>query len=325
MMRNYFLDYYKIVLAIFVVGIHTSPLTEYSKPLSFIFNLGIFRLAVPTFFLINGYYAVAALSTKESLKRYLSRIGTLYLLWMALYFPIYVFTHDFSAKNVVWGFITLLYGYGHLWYITALMGGMVLLYYLINRYSKKTVLFLAFFFYFIGSLVEIGQGYLSLGNQNIKTEILQLQMWKLNFIFFGFPFIAIGYYMKREMHQFKPRYFMLIALLLFSIELIISYKFLTHGRNMLFSLIFLTPLILSYLLSLKWDVKDNKSRSNLLQKLPNSIYYIHGLPNFFIAVLYTNINSSYKFIAVSVISIIVGILLIKLNDKVPGHFKNKMI
>jgi hypothetical protein len=140
-MRNYLLDYYKVLLAIFVIGIHTSPLTEYSKPLSFLFNLGIFRIAVPTFFLINGYYSLSALSTSQTLKKYVIRVLILYIFWMTLYFPIYIYTHDFSTKNMIWGFIVLLYGYGHLWYLTALIGGIILLFFLKNRYNKKQFYF----------------------------------------------------------------------------------------------------------------------------------------------------------------------------------------
>jgi hypothetical protein len=132
---------YKVLLAIFVIGIHTSPLTEYSKPLSFLFNLGIFRIAVPTFFLINGYYSLSALSTSQTLKKYVIRVLILYIFWMTLYFPIYIYTHDFSTKNMIWGFIVLLYGYGHLWYLTALIGGIILLFFLKNRYNKKQFYF----------------------------------------------------------------------------------------------------------------------------------------------------------------------------------------
>ena len=324
-MRNYFLDYFKILLAIFVVGIHTSPLTEYSKPLSFIFNLGFFRLAVPTFFLINGYYSVSALSNRHSLKKYVVRILTLYAFWMSLYFPIYIYTHDLSAKNIIWGFVVLLYGYGHLWYLTALIGGVILMYYLKNRYSKRTILILAVFLYFFGSVVELMQGYSTTLSRTFATEIFELQMWKLNFLFFGFPFIAIGYYMRQESPQFNRRLYLGMAILIFFIELVVSYYFLTHGRNMLFSLILLTPLILSTLMALNVVKQCNKRWKQYFEKLPNIIYYVHGLPNFFLSIIFVNINTSYKFFAVSVISAIMGIILIKINQNAGSTFKDKFI
>lgn len=324
-MRNYLLDYYKILLAIFVVGIHTSILTEYSKPLSFLFNLGLFRIAVPTFFLINGYYLFSALSTIQTLKRYVVRVLTLYIFWMALYFPIYIYTHEFSTKNIIWGFVILLYGYGHLWYLTALIGGVILLFYLKNKYNSKTILFLSFTLYFIGSIIELGQGYLSTINRTFLTEILELQIWKLNFIFFAFPFIAIGYYMRNDLYKFNRRIYLWIAILVFTIELLISYYYFTHGRNMLFNLIILTPLILSNLMTLNLSNKYNVGSNKYLEKLPNSIFYVHGIPNFFISLIYKNINTSHKFIIVSIISVIMAVFLIKLNEHFNSTFKDKFI
>lgn len=324
-MRNYLLDYYKILLAVFVVGIHTSPFVEYSKQLSFLFNLGIFRLAVPSFFLINGYYSLKALSSKHELKKYLLRVLKLYIFWMALYFPIYLYTHDFSVKNFIWGFIVLIYGYGHLWYITALMGGIALFFYLLQRYSKRIILILAVSFYFMGCFIELAQGHLSTVNSGLINEILILQVWKLNFIFFAFPFLAIGYYMKKDAHVFNRRDYLLIAFFMFSIELIISYKFLTHGRNMLFSLILIAPLILSILMNLKFSKIKNLHLNKYLEKLPNSIYYVHGLPNFFIALVFVNMNTSYRFIIVSLISLVLGIVLIKLNSRTKVYFKFNII
>jgi hypothetical protein len=177
----------------------------------------------------------------------------------------------------------------------------------------------------IGSSIELGQGYLSTLNRTFLTEILELQMWKLNFIFFGFPFIAIGYYMRKDLDQFNRPFYLCIALLLFSIELIVSYNFFTHGRNMLFSLIILTPLILLNLMTLNLSNKYKIGYNKYLEKLPNSIYYVHGLPNFFVSLIYLNINTSNKFIIVSIISVIIGGLLIKLNDKVNNTLKNKFI
>ena len=324
-MRNPFLDYYKVLLAVFVVGVHTSPLADYSRSLSFLLNLGIFRLAVPTFFLINGYYAVSALSSKASTINYVKRILLIYAFWMLLYFPLYVYTHDFSIKNVMWGLIVLLYGYGHLWYLTALMGGMLLMYFLKSKYEKRVVLTLSVIFYFIGSIIELIQGHISNLPITFSNEIAQLQMWKLNFIFFAFPFIAIGYYMKKDTLKFNQKSLLYIGLVLFAIELIISYKYFTHGRNMLFSLILIAPVILCYFLNLKIPTHHKIDSNKYLEKLSNSIYYIHGLPNFFVSLFLINIGTTNKFVLVSILSLVLSILLIKVNSKLKKPFKDKII
>lgn len=324
-MRNYLLDYYKVLLAIFVVGIHTSPFLEYSRPLSFIFNLGIFRLAVPTFFLINGYYATVALETKQNLKLYLLRVLKLYVFWTILYFPLFMWTHDFSIKNIVWGIIVVFYGYGHLWYVTALLGGMAFFYYLLHHYNKKTILILAVIFYFIGCFIELFQEYYSKSRTGFFAEVARLQLWKLNFIFFAFPFISVGYYLKKEFNQFYFLRYLNVALLLFIIELVCSYYFLPLGRNMLFSLLLIAPSIFYYFTTKKQFQTKAYFLSGYLDKLPNSIYYVHGLFNFFTSLLFFNISSTSKFVLVSLLSVFFGILVIKLNDVVSTYFRFKIV
>jgi hypothetical protein len=320
-MRNYLLDYYKILLAILVVGIHTSPFLEYSKPLSFIFNLGIFRLAVPTFFLINGYYAIVALETKENLKKYLLRVLKLYVFWTILYFPLFMYTHDFSIKNIVWGIIVVFYGYGHLWYVTALLGGMALFYYLLQHYSKKTILILAVIFYFLGCFIELLQDNYCRSGTGFIVEVAHLQVWKLNFIFFAFPFISVGYYLKKEVKQFYFLRYLNVALLLFIIELVCSYYFLPLGRNMLFSLLLVTPCIFYFFITKNYFENKTFFLSDYIDKLPNSIYYVHGLVVFFSHYLLTNISNTNRFIIVSFFSILIGIFLIKINKFIYNKFR----
>jgi hypothetical protein len=320
-MRNDLLDYYKILLAIFVVGIHTSPFLEYSKPLSFVFNLGIFRLAVPTFFLINGFYATAALETKQNLKIYLLRVLKLYVFWTILYFPLFMYTHYFSFKNIVWGIIVVFYGYGHLWYVTALLGGIALFYFLLQHYSKKTILILAVIFYFIGCFIELLQEYYSRSESGFIVEVAHLQLWKLNFIFFAFPFICIGYYLKKEVSHYSFLRYWYVALLVFSAELFCSYYFLPLGRNMLFSLLLITPCIFYYFITKNYFQNKTFFLSNYIDKLPNSIYYVHGLVVFFSHSILTNISNTNRFIIVSFFSILIGIFLIKINKFIYNKFR----
>lgn len=312
--RNYFLDYYKLILAIFVVGIHTSPFNEFSKPLSFIFNLGFFRLAVPTFFLINGYYAKEALINRQSLKIYLVRVLKLYLFWSILYFPLFIYTHDFSVKNLVWGLIVVLYGYGHLWYITSLILGMALFYYFLQKFRKKTILILAVLFYFIGCSVEILQEYYSMFSSGFIVEVAHLQIWKLNFVFFAFPFIAIGYYLNKEVQYFNNLRYWYVAILFFSLELVFSYYLLPIGRNMLFTLSLVTPCLFYYFITTNHFQKKTFLLSNYIDKLPNSIYYVHGLVVFFSHSIITSISNTNRFFIVSFFSILFGIFLIKVIE-----------
>lgn len=56
MKRNIVLDIYKIILSLMVVGIHIRFFYDFNNQIGYILNQGIFRLAVPSFFIINGYF-----------------------------------------------------------------------------------------------------------------------------------------------------------------------------------------------------------------------------------------------------------------------------
>ena len=62
MIRNKGLDYLRLVLAFMVVGIHTNFLGEISPFAAYLMGGGLFRIAVPIFFLISGFYFRAVLA-----------------------------------------------------------------------------------------------------------------------------------------------------------------------------------------------------------------------------------------------------------------------
>ncbi len=75
MERNITLDYFKIFLSVLVITIHFhSKSADYYSDLatSFICN-GIARIAVPCFFIINGFY-LYRLKDRKSIGNYLSKI-----------------------------------------------------------------------------------------------------------------------------------------------------------------------------------------------------------------------------------------------------------
>lgn len=56
MERNISVDILKLVLSFMVVGLHTNFLRDLSFPVGYVLKNGFFRMAVPLFFIINGYY-----------------------------------------------------------------------------------------------------------------------------------------------------------------------------------------------------------------------------------------------------------------------------
>ena len=56
MKKDYYLiDILKVILAIFVVGIHTNIVSDYNNDAQWYIYTMLFRLGVPFFFLLNDY------------------------------------------------------------------------------------------------------------------------------------------------------------------------------------------------------------------------------------------------------------------------------
>ena len=63
--RKTSIDLLKITLAIFVLLIHCNFLIDYNKALNFLTVQGLFRIAVPLFFIINGFYFEKIIDSKS--------------------------------------------------------------------------------------------------------------------------------------------------------------------------------------------------------------------------------------------------------------------
>lgn len=60
LVRNGALDVLKIAMAFIVVGMHAGFLTDISPIAAYLTANGLFRIAVPVFLLINGYFFIGA-------------------------------------------------------------------------------------------------------------------------------------------------------------------------------------------------------------------------------------------------------------------------
>ena len=119
--RDSAIDPLRILLALSVIALHTGfPDAAPALVKQVLFN-GLYRLAVPVFALISGYFFLGAMRAGRA-RSQLRRIASLYLLWMAIYLPIW--GPDLTG---VWHLIrTVVFGYFHLWFLPGLLVGAVL-------------------------------------------------------------------------------------------------------------------------------------------------------------------------------------------------------
>ena len=110
------LDAFRLIAALLVVAIHTSPLASLSPDADFLLTRVAGRLAVPFFFMVTGCF----LLNDGGVRRFLGRTARLYALSIALYLPLNLYAGGMSAIEWLRGL--LIEGtFYHLWYLPAVL------------------------------------------------------------------------------------------------------------------------------------------------------------------------------------------------------------
>lgn len=98
--RNIALDLLKLLMAAMVVAIHAEVFKDINQALSYFTVYGVFRIAVPVFLLINGFYFFQTLRDNR-VTIWFKRLIALYLFWMLIYAPICFTQQNSQPKNLL--------------------------------------------------------------------------------------------------------------------------------------------------------------------------------------------------------------------------------
>jgi len=145
------LDRFRLVAALLIVGIHTYPLYSVSEELDFVLMHILARIAVPFFLVVTGYF----LPLDKMPSGFLKKTGLLYAGATLLYLPISIYAGYYSEGNI---FAVILRNivfdgtFYHLWYLPALIIGVLIIYLLSRRLSIRVILVITGFLYLLGLL-----------------------------------------------------------------------------------------------------------------------------------------------------------------------------
>lgn len=209
MTRNSALDFLKLAMAFMVVGLHSRFLQETSPLYSFITVNGIFRIAVPVFLLINGYYFQYALNAGR-FTQWLRRLVALYVVWMTAY--TYFWLPPLGISGAIKAVLILIMGYWHLWYVVGILCSALLLI-LARRLSTPSLLALSCTLFAIGVLIQYATVYTSFPGDGLLPKPRTIYLHR-NFLFFSFPFFCLGYLISKHQWHSKisvPHTFLLLA------------------------------------------------------------------------------------------------------------------
>lgn len=307
--RNITLDYFKVLFSLLVITIHI-PYAFQSDTFSFWWYIsnGLARMAVPFFFIVNGYFFANKIDKPEAIKKYIIHLLIIYTTWFIIYLRPYIYQNE--ELNIINDLRldilleTFFWGYFHLWYLPALIGGIILLV-ILNKLIKKSsiIIIVITILYIIGYILE-----------PYKTSLYSVR----NGLFMGLPFIALGYYLNKiDINKIKPQYIIPISaffLLTLFIESSYAYRTLST-RDIYLSLLPLCTSIFVLIIKFSKNVPPKKYYY-YLGYLSSAIYFSHVYIIFKTFTLFSDVSAMERLIIVIFTTIPISIIITYINKRI---------
>ena len=248
-----------------------------------------------------------------------------YAVWMLIYTPFYLFHFKDSIEvSIITNLLNLFFGFWHLWYVAGLLGGVIILYILKKRLVKDhTILIISLVLFLIGWCIQKIELFYP-NSEGLLGSLIRSSYPSRNFIFMGFPFVALGYFISKI--DFMPKLksilsnkkvLLLLFLALFIETTIHFYIIGRRGFDFYLILFFLCP---SLILIIQKNSKIIEVKDDFISKLSAAIYFIHPLVLFLIKETFKDLNNNAHYIVIAFFSIIFGSALIYANKRLKIFF-----
>jgi len=324
-------DIIKLFFSICVVAIHSKIFQDNSRYIGYVINHGIFRLAVPFFFVCSGYFLGNKLNKFENtddkiteIKKYIKRLIIPFIFWLIIGMirQIYDLRHDdvLIIINTIVKKI-FFYPWGALWYILAVIIATIILIPFIKKQKIKYAVFLGSALYIFALFCN---NYYFLVENTVIDKIVTIYMNKFisarNGVFVGFLFVTLGFYLSEFIKNKDIKLKELIIIFIISyiilfLEMSFLYGKTTLDDNALFiSFIVLIPSLLTILLKVSYSL-NVKIDTKILRNYSTGIYFMHRPILDFIYLMKINLNSYESFLIVIFVCVIILTILYKINNK----------
>lgn len=278
------LDWFRIISAILVITIHTSPLLSFGELPDFILTRIIARVAVPFFLMVSGFFILPSIPEGKDLSRLyrqLGRLGLLYLISAVLYVPIMWYSGYFGEDFSIVGLLKdiLINGtFYHLWYLPAAIFGLFLVGLLLRFCKDWVVLLISGGLYVLGLLGDSYYGFTTGVSwlKQLYEGMFRISEYTRNGLFFVPLFLIMGYYLgKQEERRSRLSTFQIVLGLSISGVLMLGEGLLLHylGWQRHDSMYILLPFVMIFLFigMCRWEITGGKR----LGKIAMLVYIIH--------------------------------------------------
>jgi len=313
MNRNIALDTLKLSMALMVVGLHTGFLYDFTFIGGYLTVNGLFRIAVPIFLIISGFYFFS-IALKNNQIIWLKRVLILYVFWMTCYSYFWFSLPDLSFIEIAKLLHKILIGYHHLWYISGMIGAAIILL-LLRQYSSFLLFSSVVLTFIIGVIIQYSGNY-HLFQGSVLDELFNHVWFHRNWLFFSYPFFTIGYLINKHSLHERVSLKLAGALSVLGILALFGESYVNYyqqdryeGFDNFFSLVLVCPAI--FILFMKLSVTGYNKNIALYS---SSIYFIHVLLlNIFRK--FTNLTNTELTITVIVFSVLASFFIIKINNR----------
>lgn len=321
--RNYTIDIIRVIMALMIVAVHTSPLIEYSAIISYFPSQVLSRLGVPFFAAVAGYFYfknVNNFRVINSLKKY----SSLYCFWSVIMFGYMIISgsigggiRDVATYILQTFFLT---GFYHLWYMLAMIYTMLIVWGL-----SKTKSGLEYLYYISFALLAIGIIMFGYGNVFLNVWPFDVSLAKLDFNvnmetqwwFSIVPFFMLGFGLRRtKINKVVWQYgeqLLLLAFVGYFIEVMIIQKFNLKMSTTI--CLFTYPIVyLLIIFALKHPYIGTEKLARYSSGIANSIYFSHIL--FVLILQRTGLSETPVYIITVAITILLGVIIVRSNNKI---------
>lgn len=202
------IELFRILAALLIVAIHTSPLMMINETADFILTRTIARVAVPFFFMVSGFFLFSEERLNASrLQRFVRKTAALYGIAILLYLPVNVYMGYFNQKHLLLNLLKDLIIDGtlyHLWYLPAAILGAVISYHLLKKFKLKGAFLISIFLYLIGLLGDSYYGVSEIFTplKSFYSGIFLITDYTRNGLFFAPVFFLLGGRIARSRTRF---------------------------------------------------------------------------------------------------------------------------
>lgn len=277
------IDIAKFIFSICIIGIHTQLFAEYK--IGYYIKTNIFRLAVPFFFICNGYFIAKNIEHKRYNKKNIIILIKQYLFWCIFYTVLYNFlaAWEFDFENLVLDIINVFTfrTTNIMWYLGVFLIFSCSIYYIKDNKKLKIIYIMSIFGYILG-LSFVTYKYLFIGNKyELIIDFLEKYFKSNRYFPFTIVFPFIGYYLYKSTKVDKIPMYKQLSILVLSQLLLFIETYIYYDKSITFNeydYFLFTPLVSVslFIVLLKYDKKINLHvNTNVLRKLSKSLFFNH--------------------------------------------------